>query len=389
MASYNIIEPNKKGEPRIKLYAEYGRDEQGKRLRKTKVVTLPSLSETNIINAVAKFEKSLGIETPSFQKPSKITFKDFAEHFMENYVNVELKVQTRNSYENYLQKGLLDFFGNIPLHKITHTQINVFFTQQKKEKAGSIYEKYCLLKCMFNRAIEWGYCETNPVLKATKQSRKNTKAINYYNEQQIKQLLELLPKLHIKHQLQIKIALFCGLRLTEISGLRFECIDFERGTILVNRTLQYDYKTKTIFLSSTKTSEERIVYAPKHLIQELEEYINQKKKKLEKLGERFNPIYENGKPVYLIFSKDNGYPNFPDRMGIQWRDIVAKYKLPKITFHGLRHTYASFMLLQGVNIKVIQEQLGHANIQETLNTYSHIDNEQKEKASDLFRHLIK
>lgn len=45
------------------------------------------------------------------------------------------------------------------------------------------------------------------------------------------------------------------------------------------------------------------------------------------------------------------------------------------------------MLSKGVNIKVIQEQLGHANIRETLNTYSHIDREQKEKASDLFDNL--
>ena len=124
---------------------------------------------------------------------------------------------------------------------------------------------------------------------------------------------------------------------------------------------------------------------PKHLIQELEEYINQKKKKLEKLGKCFTPIYdEKGKPIYLIFSKDNGYPNHPDRMGIQWRDIVAKYKLSKITFHGLRHTYASFALINGVNIKVIQEQLGHANIQETLNTYSHISADLKSQSVNIF-----
>ena len=384
MASYEILSPSKDGKPRIKILVEFGYDENGNRLRKRKTVTLSKLTESNIINAITKFEKSLGTEPQVVVKPNKLSFQSFAEHFMQDYVNVELKVQTRDSYENYLKKGILDFFGQMLLHKITHTQINMFFVQQKKVRAGSIYEKYCLLKSMFNRAIEWGYTETNPVLKATKQSRKNTKAINYYNEQQMKQLLELLPKLHIKHQLQIKIALFCGLRLTEISGLRFESIDFERGTILVNRTLQYDRKTKTIFLGSTKTKEERVVYAPKHLIEELKDYIEKKKVKLEKLGDKFAPIYENGKPVYLIFSKDNGYPNHPDRMGIQWRDIVEKYKLPKITFHGLRHTYASYLLSKNINIKVIQEQLGHANIQETLNTYSHIAVEQKEKSVEIF-----
>ena len=95
-------------------------------------------------------------------------------------------------------------------------------------------------------------------------------------------------------------------------------------------------------------------------------------------------LTEPGKPIYFIFSKDNGYPNHPDRMGILWRDIVAKYKLPKITFHGLRHTYSSYALMNGVNIKVIQEQLGHSNFQETLNTYSHITADLKSQSVSIF-----
>lgn len=74
-------------------------------------------------------------------------------------------------------------------------------------------------------------------------------------------------------------------------------------------------------------------------------------------------------------------------MSGQWGVIVKQYNLPKITFHGLRHTFASYMLSQNINIKVIQEQLGHKNIKETLNTYSHIDREQKERASELFSDL--
>lgn len=64
-------------------------------------------------------------------------------------------------------------------------------------------------------------------------------------------------------------------------------------------------------------------------------------------------------------------------MSKQWQDIVRQYSLPSITFHGLRHTFASYLLTKGVNIKVIQEQLGHATIQETLNTYSHVGQYQR------------
>ncbi|WP_412758618.1 tyrosine-type recombinase/integrase [Lysinibacillus xylanilyticus] len=69
--------------------------------------------------------------------------------------------------------------------------------------------------------------------------------------------------------------------------------------------------------------------------------------------------------------------------------MVRQYSLPSITFHGLRHTFASYLLTKGVNIKVIQEQLGHATIQETLITYSHVGQDQKKSATELFNFINK
>ncbi|MFE6168749.1 tyrosine-type recombinase/integrase [Viridibacillus arvi] len=388
MASYQLLKPTKTGKPRIKLMSEFGYDESGKRLRKTKTVTLNKLTQINIIQAIAEFEKSLGLEQPSFYTSKKVSFNDFVEIFMCDYVKVELKVKSRNTYENYLNNGILDFFGLMLLHKIQTSQINLFFITQKKSKSGSIVEKFTFLNMLFNKAVEWGYIEKNPCSKATKPKRISRKTINYYNEEQVKKLLRIIPLLHIKHQLQIKIALFCGLRMGEIAGLRFESIDYSRNAIYVEKTLQYDKDEQRFFLDTTKTGENRFVYAPESLIEELQVYIEEKKKKLSKLGQKFYPIYDiSGRPIYLIFSKDSGYPNHPDRMTKQWIDIVKKYDLPYITFHGLRHTFASYMLANNVNIKVIQEQLGHKNIRETLDTYSHIDIRQKEQATQLFNEL--
>lgn len=388
MASYEIIEPDRKGNPRIRITAEFGYDESGKRLRKRKTVTLTKLNQANIINAISQFEKSIGIEDVVVNKSTKISFKSFSEKFMDDYVRVELKVKSRNTYENYLKQGIVDHFDKMLLHKITSTQINLFFIQQKKLNAGSIVEKYGLLKSMFNKAIEWGYIEKNPLDSVKKPMRSSNNKSNYYNKKQIDLLLGVLDELHNKHRLQIKLALFCGLRMSEIAGLRFNSIDYENGEIKVDKTLQYDKESKKHFLDTTKTDEVRSVIAPNSLIAELRDYVETKQKKLDKLGDKCQFIYDkNNKPIYLIFSKDNGYPNHPDRMSKQWSDIVKQYNLPRITFHGLRHTFASYLLSQNVNIKVIQEQLGHKNIKETLNTYSHIDKLQKLRASELFEDL--
>ncbi|WP_404804569.1 tyrosine-type recombinase/integrase [Lysinibacillus sp. S1] len=63
---------------------------------------------------------------------------------------------------------------------------------------------------------------------------------------------------------------------------------------------------------------------------------------------------------------------------------MEKYSLPKLNFHALRHSYASFMVSRYVNFKIIQEQLGHSDIKMPINTYSHLTKKDKNEASDHF-----
>ncbi|WP_230491912.1 tyrosine-type recombinase/integrase [Lysinibacillus sphaericus] len=128
---------------------------------------------------------------------------------------------------------------------------------------------------------------------------------------------------------------------------------------------------------------------PVVLMKEIKEYSKEHKKLQLASGEAWTPMRDNeGQPINLLFTKNNGFPSHPDGMSGRWREIVERYELPKLTFHGLRHTYASFMISKNVNFKIIQEQLGHVNIQETINTYSHLTMEDKEKATDYFNSIL-
>ena len=128
---------------------------------------------------------------------------------------------------------------------------------------------------------------------------------------------------------------------------------------------------------------------PQSLMEEIKQYeIKQKKLKLA-LGDKWNPMLdENGEPINLLITKTDGFPSYPKSMSNRFKEILERFDLPPLNFHGLRHTYASYALSQGVNFKVIQEQLGHANIQETMNTYSHLTMKDKKEASDLFNHFL-
>lgn len=218
---------------------------------------------------------------------------------------------------------------------------------------------------------------------------KRYKEIEFYDEEQLKLLLKKTKEMYPKHALQIKLAALAGLRMSEIAGIRNECLNFVNNTILIDSTLQYDKEDKNFFLGPTKTKRPRTVNVPAELMREIKQYAKDHKKLQLASGEAWKPMKDDkGTPINLLFTKTNGFPSHPDSMSGRWREIVERHNLPKLTFHGLRHTYASFMVSKNVNFKIIQEQLGHVNIQETVNTYSHLTIKDKEKATDFFDSIL-
>lgn len=246
------------------------------------------------------------------------------------------------------------------------------------------------LKGIFSTAVKWKVIEIIPILAVNRPSNsKRYIEIEFYDEEQLKLLLDTTKKMYVKHALQIKLAALVGLRMTKIAAIRIESLNHTNNAILIDKTLQYDKETKRFLLGTTKTKKARTVNVPAVLITELKDYSKEQKKLRMSLGSTWNPmLYENKEPINLLFTKSNGFPSHPDGMSGRWREIVERYDLPKITFHGLRHTYASYMISKNVNFKIIQEQLGHADIKETINTYGHLTMKDKEKAIDYFNSIL-
>lgn len=276
------------------------------------------------------------------------------------------------------------------MDKIKTFHIVQFFTKQKKENKKSLPGKCMVLKSIFSTAVKWQVIETNPMNGVERPSRsKRYKEIEFYDEEQLKLLLKKTKEMYPKHALQIKLAALAGLRMSEIAGIRHECLNFVNNTILIDSTLQYDKEDKNFFLGPTKTKRPRTVNVPAELMREIKQYVKDHKKLQLASGEAWKPMKDDkGTPINLLFTKTNGFPSHPDSMSGRWREIVERHNLPKLTFHGLRHTYASFMVSKNVNFKIIQEQLGHVNIQETVNTYSHLTMKDKEKATDFFDSIL-
>lgn len=391
MASYTVLTPTKKGESRIKVTVEHGYDEDtGERLRYTKTIRMKSMSDRAIRKAMSDFEIEVAnTENEKMQKVENIKFRDFIDRWMDLYVKTELSIKTRDTYKVSLNNGILEDLGDHKLSNIKTLHL-VECLKRWRERCPSVAKgQYTALKSVFSKAVEWKLLKENPMdgVKSPRLVPKK-KDLEFYDEEQLKHLFRVLESVNPKHKVQIKLAAMVGLRLAEVAGLCVESFDFENNTIYVDKTLQFDIEIRKLIILPPKNKKPRLVNVPKGLMKEIRIFITEYLELKNQMGNTWNALKDdNGIPLNFIFTNSDGYPSKPAAIDMAWRRIIQKHNLPKLNFHALRHSYASFMVSRNVNFKIIQEQLGHSDIKMTINTYSHLTSKDKNDASDHFDDL--
>jgi integrase len=173
-----------------------------------------------------------------------------------------------------------------------------------------------------------------------------------------------------------------GLRQGEILALRWEDIDLEGATLSVRATLQrIDGQFR---LTETKTAKSRRkLVMPKGVIAALRAHRTRQREERLKAG----PYWE-GESWGLVFTDELGRPFSEFALRRQFYAHVKAAGLPRQRFHDLRHAAATFVLTQGVPLRVAMEVLGHSQIHVTANTYSHVMPELKREAADRVGDLL-
>lgn len=369
----------KRGKNSYRLTVSEGFDLDGKPMihRKTVHGTKKD-AEVELAKFVTEVQNGLVIDGKSLK------FSEFTEIWKRDYGSKELAPSTYKRYCRMLETRLLPYFGHFYINKIKPTDIMKFYdllekdTQlvRKKGNNGSktrkplsgktILEHHRLLRAMLHKAVYWQLIVTNPAErvqppKARKPKRKS------YDDEQTKILLENLEQLSIedtKYKVAIILTVFTGVRLGELMGLEWQDVDFKNGIISINRSSQY-LSDMGVFTKVPKTeSSIREIAIPEFIISLLEEY---------KLW------YEEQKSIYgelwtnsdRLFVQADGKPMHPSTISKWFVKYVGQIGLPVINFHGLRHTNASLLVAQNVDIAVISARLGHAQISTTLDFYVH------------------
>ena len=369
----------KRGKNSYRLTVSEGFDLNGKPMihRKTVHGTKKD-AEVELAKFVTEVQNGLVVDGKSLR------FSEFTEIWKRDYGSKELAPTTYKRYCRMLETRILPYFGHFYINKIRPTDIMKFYdllekdTQlvRKKGNNGSktkkplsgktILEHHRLLRAMLHKAVYWQLIVANPAERVQAPKARKPKRRSY-DDEQTKILLENLEKLSIeetKYKVAIILTVFTGVRLGELMGLEWQDIDFKNGIISINRSSQY-LSDMGVFTKTPKTeSSIREIAIPEFIISLLEEY---------KLW------YEEQKSIYgelwtnsdRLFVQADGKPMHPSSISKWFVKYVSTIGLPVINFHGLRHTNASLLVAQNVDIAVVSARLGHAQISTTLDFYVH------------------
>ena len=332
-------------------------------------------------DCIAK-EKDSKIE----KSPIRMTFDDAFTKWLE-YKQHFIKQSSYNKYFNLYGSYISDVLKDTYLDEISNSTfqeavISIMNLKNKRTKQklststvrGIVY----VIKSVILFAQKQGYIKAFCLqIDIPNNQTKNIQALT--KEEQ--NILEFHAKLKLDTiSLAVLICLYTGLRVGEVCALRWEDIDLNNKYIVVNKTvqriqqIQVPYRaTKTILTVTPPKTDKAIRKIPisSVLYSILSKYYEQN--------------YRGDK--HYVLTNCNGDMIDPCSIQYKFKELIKKLKLTSITFHGLRHTFATRCIELGMDIKTLSEILGHSNVSTTMNIYVHSTEQQKKNQMELLSQL--
>ncbi|EEM50786.1 Integrase (Phage-related protein) [Bacillus thuringiensis serovar kurstaki str. T03a001] len=305
--------------------------------------------------------------------------KLFSE-YMREWFEVYKKGKHSLSHEkNLLQSVKLveEHFIGVRMKDLNRVLYQNFLNELSKKRAKmTVKKKHNCVKACIKYAIEDGILHRDPTYKAIIHGENETKSeeLKFINQEEMKNIVDELRANLTPQYISRYIILFAiatGARFGEIMGMTWDCIDLEERTITINKT--WDYRDKNDFGNTKNYQSVRTITIDQETVSMLKDLQKHQKEHALKTGLR------NTKNLCFINNQMEVITN--NAVNKVLKKICARCNVKPITCHSLRHTHASILLYNGVNIKYISRRLGHKDIVITLQTYSHVLDEMEQKES--------
>ena len=346
--------------------------------RKTKWISLGLPEKGN----KRKAEAELARLRAEFEPPKEVgdlssdmLFADYLLEWLE-IAKGRLAVATYSSYAAMIKKPVGPYFRqrNLTLRELEARHLQMFYSEMlRKVKPNTVIHYHAIIHSALKYAVKTDMLVQNVADKVDR-PKKNSFQPVFLSEEEMQKLFEAFRG--TKLELPVLVAAFYGFRRGEVLGLKWDAIDFERGTISVIRTvttITLDGKQTEIEQQSAKTKSSLRTLP---LIGSFREYFLQVKEAQELnkqvCGNCYNHEYDG-----FVFVDELGERMRANYLTSAFPKFLEDHGLRRMRFHDLRHSCASLLLANGVPLKYIQEWLGHSDFTTTANIYAHLDYKSK------------
>jgi integrase len=289
------------------------------------------------------------------------------ERYMESWLtgkDLSIRQNTARNYRRYAEQDILPVIGKMWLQNILPAHIRQLYLRMQAEGKGSrtIQLVHATLHCALKQAVKERLIGYNP-MDAVERPKVETKEFHIFTESQARTFLEAA-RGH-PYEALFYLALTTGLRKGELLGLMWEDVDWEKGTLRIERQLQQAYSSSAVLVPTKTRSGRRQIKLGKIGRAMLEAHHQRQEAQKTLAGDSWK---ENG----MIFTTGIGTYASQSKVSKEFKQILNENDLPGIRFHDLRHTSISLLLDMGTPINTVQHRAGHSKASVTTDIYGHV-----------------
>ena len=322
--------------------------------------------------------------------PKDIPFTQFMLDWLDMMKN-SVEVTTYASYSMGIKSKINPYFDEkfpgLMLREVTPKHIQDYYTYEMNEagvSANTVIHRHANIRKALQYALKTGLIDTNPADRVERP--KKVKYVgSIYNDKELEHLFEISKGDPI--ELPILLAAFYGLRRSEVVGLKWDAIDFEKRTITIKHTVtQVSLEGKSTIVEKDRTKT-KSSYRTLPLVKPFEDALVRLKEEQRKNKKLCGKGYCTEYTDYILVN-EIGERISPGFITQHFPIILKRHNLRKIRFHDLRHSCASLLFANGISLKEIQEWLGHSDISTTANIYTHLDYSSKVASANAILSLL-
>ncbi|MBR4291327.1 MAG: site-specific integrase [Oscillospiraceae bacterium] len=286
----------------------------------------------------------------------EMSFADFVNIYRADRAP-RLKESTAMTKDNIIDTKLIPYFGKKPIQEITTRDVMQWQNEMlryRDQNTGKPYSKSYLktihnqLRAFFNHAVRHYQLKENPAMLAGNMGTEKGIEMDFFTKEEYLRLADALMDEPLAYYC-FQVLYWCGIREGELLALTLDDIDFQKGTIRINKTFQH-IKGKDIVTDPKTPKSNRVVQMPEFLVKELKDYVSMQ---------------------YDLNSTDRMFPVGKSFLYRMMKKGCESAGLRKIRIHDLRHSHVSLLIHMGFSAVAIAERVGHESADITYR-YSHM-----------------